>query len=66
MKCPYCSNEMKKGFLQSRDGLGWSQKKRIIAAFSELFADQPLGKTVVAYLCGDCQKIVIDYNNDEK
>ena len=40
MKCPYCSNEMEKGYLQSRDGMGWNEKERLIPALSEVLAAQ--------------------------
>ena len=59
MKCPYCSNEMEKGYLQSRDGLGWNEKERLIPALSEVLAS----RTVVAYRCKNCKKIVIDYSD---
>ena len=62
MKCPYCSNEMEKGYLQSRDGMGWNEKERLIPALSGVLAAQQLGRTVAAYRCKNCKKIVIDYS----
>ena len=62
MKCPYCSNEMEKGYLQSRDGMGWNEKERLIPALSEVLASQQIGRTVVAYRCKNCKIIVIDYS----
>ena len=31
MKCPYCNKEMEKGYIQSKHGLGWNRKKRVLA-----------------------------------
>ena len=62
MKCPYCENEMERGYIQSRDGLGWNPKKRFIAAFSGATAKKPLGKAPVTYYCLPCQKMIIDWN----
>ena len=36
MKCPYCNEEMVKGYIQCRDGLYWTEKKQFIAALSIL------------------------------
>ena len=61
MQCPYCGNEMEKGYLQSRDGIGWGKKEVFIKAFSELLAEKPLGKTVETYSCRQCKKLIIEY-----
>ena len=34
MKCPYCNKEMEKGYIQSKHGLGWNRKKRVLAVSS--------------------------------
>ena len=36
MKCPYCNEEMVKGYIQCRDGVDWTEKKQVIAALSAL------------------------------
>lgn len=72
MKCPYCGLEMEKGCVQSRDGVYWCEKKRIVPAL-------PIGggKTVKlnnntggalqdyncaqAWLCEKCRKVIIEY-----
>jgi len=73
MKCPYCQNEMEKGYLQSRDGLAWTGKKHLISAFSPYFSDavslssdgvSAAPKTVDAYLCRSCKKVIIDYSTE--
>lgn len=69
MKCPYCEKEMELGYIQCRDGVSWSRKKRAVAALSSLVNEIPLatgggafsGAAVEAYRCAGCQKIVIDY-----
>ena len=66
MICPYCNFEMEKGYIQSRDGLGWSPKKIMIAALSGMLAEQELGKSVIAYRCKACEKLVIDYAGMEE
>ena len=62
MDCPYCNKEMKMGYIQSSNPLGWNSKKRIIWALSGILPDQELGRSIVAYKCGDCKKIIIDYS----
>lgn len=62
MICPYCKKEMEKGYIQSRDGLGWNKKKRMVSAFSGWSADQRLLSVQVAYKCEGCKKIVIDFS----
>ena len=36
MKCPYCNEEMVRGYIQCRDGVDWTEKKQVIAALSAL------------------------------
>ena len=42
------------------------EKKRVLAVSSGWFADQPLEYESVAYRCGDCKNIIIDYNQQEE
>ena len=32
MKCPYCGKEMTLGYIQNREGVYWTEKKRKVAA----------------------------------
>ena len=72
MKCPYCGNEMEKGYIQCRDGVTWTPIKQLVAALSFLGKDSVSltngasnnSRTVYAYKCSDCKKVVIDYSND--
>lgn len=71
MKCPYCSNEMEKGIIQSPQEIAWNSKKRIFA--NSDFNDDSVvlsrlsmlkGSAVITYLCRDCKKIIIDYEEE--
>ena len=74
MKCPYCNKEMELGYIQCRDGVTWTPKKQLVAALSFLgkgsislengAADN--SRTVYAYKCGTCKKVVIDYSADNQ
>ena len=48
MLCPYCQNEMQKGFIESRDDLGWNEKKHPflrVTALTWTASDVRFGKT---------------------
>lgn len=71
MKCPYCNEEMKKGYIQCRDGAYWSEEKRAVAALPPMHGKAVDLRTIsegnykayaTAYNCLKCKKIVIDYN----
>ena len=70
MKCPFCGEEMALGYIQCRDGLFWTPKKQPVAALSCFGRDGvPLSngaadntRTVFAYRCADCKKVIIDYD----
>ncbi len=75
MKCPYCQKEMRLGYIQCRDGINWTPKKQLIAAFSYLGrgkislqngASIITKSAVYAYNCDDCKKIIISYNDEEE
>ena len=70
-KCPYCDAEMELGYIQCRDSLCWTKKKRLAVAFPSLnkmsvklgVENGPFSGTAMeAYLCRSCKKIVIDYS----
>lgn len=70
MKCPYCDKEMTKGYIQCRDGLFWTPKKQLVASLSvfgkgKVTLENDGGRncrTVYAYNCLDCNKVIIPYN----
>ena len=71
MNCPYCGKEMEKGVIQSPHEISWQKKKSFIgrAMFHEnsiVLSELSMlkGSAVIAYLCRDCQKIVIDYSEN--
>ena len=69
MNCPYCNNEMELGYIQCRDGVTWTPKKQLVAALSILGKGSVSlengaaenSRTVYAYHCNECKKVVIDY-----
>lgn len=73
MKCPYCGGEMKKGYVQCRDGVFWTSVKRRSPVFSGLSEGSvPLGKhdrlmpnsCADAYNCAECGIAIIPYGKD--
>lgn len=72
MKCPYCGKEMEMGYIQSRDGVAWTPKKRCFPILSGLHKDTvslvngagDYSECVYAYKCGDCKKVIIDYSTE--
>lgn len=70
MKCPYCGKEMTLGYIQCRDGVRWTLKKQLVAALSSFGKESTSlangaadnSKTVYAYKCGECKKVMIDYS----
>ena len=74
MNCPYCNQEMSIGYIQCRDGVNWTSKKQLIASLS-FFGKDSLSlangasdnnTAVYAYKCAHCQKIIIDYSDDNE
>ena len=71
MKCPYCEKEMEQGFIQSPHEIsGKKGDKRPLfdrAQFHEgsvILSELSFmkGSAVTAFLCRDCQKVIIDYS----
>ena len=68
MHCPYCGKEMLPGYIQCRDGVTWTPNRQPVAALS-IFGRGSVSlsngaadnsRTVYAYRCADCQKVIID------
>ena len=64
-KCPLCGDDTVPGYIQSRDGLGWSEKKSLVAALSGTFSDVKLGKAAPARNCPRCKAVYLEYKEDQ-
>lgn len=71
MKCQICGDEMEKGYLEAYRALLWAKKKHNLSlsptdgeiAFYKL---NPFSyMNLEAFICKQCKKIVIDYENTE-
>ncbi|MCI6183944.1 MAG: PF20097 family protein [Clostridiales bacterium] len=66
-RCPYCGGEMLLGYMQSRDGVYWSMKKKLVPALPGLAKDElylSAGSAAVqAYNCPKCRAILISYKD---
>jgi len=73
MKCPFCGEEMTLGYIQCRDGLNWTPKKQLVAALSVFGwgrihlsnGADPGNRAVFAHNCKTCEKIIIDYKEEQ-
>ena len=74
MKCPYCNKEMEEGIIQSPQEISWKKgiKRPVFgrAQFHEgsvVLSELSLmkGSAVVAFLCRECKKVIIDYSGEE-
>ncbi|SHE33593.1 hypothetical protein SAMN02745249_00236 [Atopostipes suicloacalis DSM 15692] len=69
MKCPYCEEEMDKGFVQSARNIFWSTEEKKLVFAPGKSDDIPIasgfnGATKESYFCKNCKKIIIDLIND--
>lgn len=66
MKCPYCNEEMEKGYLQTARDLYWTQNPKKVFMFANLKDDFLIGETkfqgrlAEANHCPKCKKIILD------
>ena len=74
MTCPYCNNEMERGIIQSPHELNWKRGTQRPFLGRAGFHEESVvlselsfmkGSAVVAFLCRECEKVIIDYS-DEK
>lgn len=65
MKCPYYNEEMKTGYIQCRDGVYWSEKKRMVSALPPMkgedvdlreICEGSYKSYAIAYDCSKCKK----------
>lgn len=62
MKCPYCNEEMVKGYIQCIDGVDWTEKKQLVAALSALGKEEyllqmELLKIIVLYMLTNVESV---------
>ena len=69
MRCPYCSNEMEEGIIQSPHEISWKKgTKRPLIGRAQFHEDSVVlselsfmrGSAVKAFLCRACMKVIID------
>ena len=73
IRCPYCNRELELGYIQCRDGVTWTPKKQFVAALSFMGKGSislsngatDNAKTVYAYKCDECKKVIIDYSKNK-
>lgn len=74
MKCPYCNKEMEEGIIQSPQEISWKKGiKRPVFGRAQFHEDSVVlselslmkGSAVVAFLCRECKKVIIDYSDEE-
>lgn len=72
MKCPYCNNEMEKGVIQSPHEIAWLRKNHFLGRAdlhegSVVLSEYSFlkGCSTVAWLCRECCKVLIDYQENE-
>jgi hypothetical protein len=70
MKCPCCHNQMEQGYLQTGQRIAWTKKIHKISLCPQkgeiLLANNVFqGAHFQAYVCKQCQKIVLDYVDKE-
>lgn len=72
MICPFCGKEMKKGYIQSREGVFWTEKKHMFGAIAVFGFDRdaidlnPKEGYVNAFMCEKCRKVIIDMDNQDE
>ena len=64
MKCPFCGNEMEKGFIKSSHQIFWGKDKGLwsfddIKLAKVTFDTFVKGNSIESLDCSNCQKIVI-------
>ena len=70
MKCPQCQQLMERGVIQSSQEIAWHRKKHLIARASFHKGSVVLsamsfwrGSASIAYLCRECELVIIDYHD---
>jgi len=73
MNCPYCSEEMIKGYIESIYDVHWTKKSYFNPIFSVLFdkdavviSDRDSSKSATAYRCEKCKTVIVPYGENQK
>ena len=69
MNCPFCSGEMREGFIQSRTQLAWQESEKLTYQAGDFFGGVGLsaewkpfkGFITKGMICKKCRKVIIDY-----
>lgn len=73
MKCPFCGKKMEIGLIQSPQEIAWVKgEKKHLFGRAEFHNDSVVlselsvlrGSAVTAFLCRECQKVLIDYSDE--
>ena len=64
MKCPYCNEDMKMGYIQSARPMFWGEKKRKLFWFPRReeeveITKNPWDNSAEAYYCAKCENVII-------
>lgn len=65
MKCPYCNEEMRKGYIQSARPIFWGEKKHKISFVPNSDEEFTIsggfltGGTTESYYCIKCKKLIL-------
>lgn len=66
MKCPYCNEEMKRGYIQSASPIFWGEEKHKIFMVESREGEFRLsegvlkGSFAIAFHCKTCKKIIMN------
>ena len=69
MKCPYCNNEMEKGFIQTGNRIAWTKQQHkfsLLPKEGEVMLGNNMYKGVnfPAYICKKYKKVLLDYSDN--
>lgn len=67
MRCPYCNQEMEKGFLQGMKRVAWVKKPHRLSLLpkpGEVLLENNVFKDFIlpSWICKKCKMILVDYS----
>lgn len=68
MQCPFCKDEMEKGFLQGGTMMVWVKKKHYISMLPKdgevlLGRDHFTGVVLPSWICKKCRRVITEYED---